>query len=101
MLEQLKRFNADNGNLEELIAWSAYAKLIKTEFEAKGVETPEWLNDTINRLTREIGVRRADTLEKRLKELQNQKRGLETTAEKRARLEQEIANLTGQLAGTK
>lgn len=98
MLAQLKKLDVDGTALDEMLALRAFAKSLRVEFETSGAEVPEWLDDKIRALNREVQVRLADSLEKRLKDIAAQKTGLETAAEKRARLALEEEKIKAQLA---
>jgi hypothetical protein len=98
VLKELRTFDVDRLSLEELVSLSFYAKGLRGEFDAKQVDQPEWLDDAMRRLQREIEMRKADSLEKRLKDIAAQKTGLETAAEKRARLAAEEDRIKAQLA---
>lgn len=99
MLAELKALNTDKAPLEEMVALSAVAKIVRAEFEAKNVAVPTWLDDAQRALSREIAGRTRDALEMRLREVEQARVGLETTAEKRERLEREAESLRKQLAG--
>lgn len=98
MLAELKRLNCDGVQLDELMAHAAFAKILRAEYEGKNITAPEWLDDAIRRINREITLRSKDALEMRLKEIRAQRTQLMTPTEKREQLEKEEAALQEQLA---
>ena len=60
MLEQFKNFNVEGGDLDELVALSAFGKQLRGEFEAQKVAVPEYVSDNLNAIAREIDSRMAD-----------------------------------------
>lgn len=99
MLNDLKKFDPDRAQMDELVALSAFAKSLRAEYTALNQEIPEWLDDKTRVLLREILSRGRDALEKRLKDARAQAAQLMTPAEKRAQLSKEIAELEKQLVG--
>lgn len=98
MLKELKSFDAERCDLDQLVALSAFAKVLHAEYEARNIQVPEWLDDSRRALAREIEGRRRDALELRLKEVRAGQSGLLTAAEKREKLAAEEAKLVEQLA---
>ena len=81
--------------VEEIVALLAIAKAIRAEFEAHTslIETPEWLDDKIKSLGRELKARTADVLEKRYRETLAKRESLRTPEEKRKAVDAEIEAL--------
>lgn len=100
MLDQLKRLDVDRMQLDETLALAAFAKSLHAEYDARAIPAPEWLDDSVRTLNREISMRTRDALEMRLKEIRAQKTQLESAGEKRERLAREEEELTAKLAGT-
>jgi hypothetical protein len=98
MLADLKRLDLDRNGVEELVAFAAFAKMLHAEFQARNLPAPEWLDDKIRQLNREITSRGRDALEMRLKEIRAQRTQLMTPSEKREALAAEEAALEAQLA---
>ena len=94
MLQDFKNFNAEQADLEELVALSAFGKQLRAEFEAQKVPIPEYVSDNLNTLSREIDVRMADRREARKREIKSTLEGLKSREEKREALEKELAELT-------
>jgi hypothetical protein len=97
MLEKLKNFDVDRLDLDELVMLSAFARILVAEFEVLKAQTPEWLEIQTKVLRRAILARQADMLEKRLREAKLRRDALKTPDEKRAALDNEIAELTAAL----
>jgi hypothetical protein len=93
MLQQLRSFDPDRGDLEDVVALSSFAKSFRSEFEHNNLEVPSWLDDKIRELGREIRNRSADNIAMKLKEAKARRAVLRTTEEKRAELDKEIAKL--------
>jgi len=99
MLEQLRKFNKDNSNLEDMMALSAFGKSIQSEYVSRNIPAPEWLTGVLSTLGHEITSKTRDQLEKRKRELQAQAAGLESAETKRARIARELAEIDSQLGG--
>jgi hypothetical protein len=98
MLEKLRSFDVDRLDVEEAIALSAFARSLKSEYEALGGEAPEWLDNRTRELRREIRARQQDGIEKRLHEAQARLEALKPAAERREELQAEIDKLKASLA---
>jgi hypothetical protein len=101
LVEQLKSFDVERVQLDELLALAAFGKLLRTERESRGLDSPDWLDDRLRTLNREIESRRRDTLELRLKQAKAQAATLLTPTERREKVQAEITALEKQLAETK
>lgn len=84
-------------DLDEAVALSAFGRSLKAEYEAQAIETPEWLDNRLRELRREIKVRTQDVLDKRLREAKARLETLKTPTERREALEAEIKRLEAQL----
>lgn len=94
MLDQFKSFNAENAdNLDELVSMSAFGKSLRAEFEAQNISVPEFVDDSLRSIKREIESRVADRRAARVRELKAQREGLKTAAEKREQIDKELAAL--------
>lgn len=91
-LETLKHLDVERLDFDELIALSAFAKLLRAEYESAS-EVPEWLDDAGRSLKRDLQARQADATEKRLRELKARRETLKTPDQKRADIDKEIADL--------
>lgn len=83
LIERLKVFDADRGNMTELLLLSATAASLKAEHVAHSVEIPEWLENNTKALHREIKSRNSDSLRKQLRDAELRFETLKTTSEKR------------------
>ena len=93
MLNEFKNFNVEGGDLDELVALSAFGKQLRGEFESQKVAVPEYVSDNLNALAREIDSRVADRRAQRVRELKQQRASLATAQEKREAIEKELAAL--------
>lgn len=89
ILKRLSQQDVDGKVLEELVLLSASARLLYGEYMALGADVPEWLNDGKRILEREIQLRTSDEVQRRLRELDAEERGLESRDEKRQRIQRE------------
>lgn len=93
MLDQFKGFDQEAASLDELISLSAFGKSLKAEFEARQIATPEYVDDKLSTIGREIDARTADAKARRIRDLKAQREGLKTAAEKREAIDKELAAL--------
>jgi hypothetical protein len=94
MLEQFKAFNVETAdNLDELVSMSAFGRTLKAEFESQSIAVPEYVNDSMSAIKREIERRVADRRAARVRELRAQEASLQTAAEKREAIKRELAAL--------
>ena len=93
MLDQFKRFNTENSDLDELVAMAAFGRSFRAEFETLNISVPEFCDDTLRSIKREIETRVADRRAARVRELKAQREGLKTASEKREAIEKELASL--------
>ena len=93
MFEQFKSVNAESAEVDELVALVTFGKSFRAEFEAQKVPVPDYVNDNLNTLTREINSRMADKRAARAREIKAQLSSLQSREEKKTALEQELAAL--------
>jgi vacuolar-type H+-ATPase subunit I/STV1 len=95
ILQELRTLQADNVQPEDIVATLAIAKAIRKEFEESGalVEAPAWLDDKIRSLQRELKLRTADVLEKRLADVRAKRDSLKTAEERRRDLDAEAERI--------
>jgi hypothetical protein len=98
MLSELKNFRASSMDLEELVELSAKARLLETEFGTLGVDVPEWVGVQIASLRREVKSRNAESLANKLATLKARRAAIATPDEKRAKVDQEIAELEAKVS---
>lgn len=97
MLQLLRSFNPDRADLEDMLALIVFARGLRAAHEEFKVAVPEWLDDKIRALNREIVGKTRDALELRLKEVRQAKTQLMTPSERREALAKEEAELEAQL----
>lgn len=93
MLDQLKNFNAERMDVDELVALAAFARTLRAEYEATQVDEPEWVGTQLNSLRREIQTRMTDHREAELRKVNAQLDGLKSREEKKAELEKKRDDL--------
>jgi hypothetical protein len=96
-LSQLKNFDADRFDIDELVALSAEGKALQAEYKALDVEVPEWLDSTVTSIGRVINLRLDESLQKRLRQAEARIQALKPASERRAELESEVAKLRTKL----
>jgi uncharacterized protein (DUF3084 family) len=99
MLNQLRHFDKDRADYDELVELSAFARGLRAEYEVLGSEAPDWVDQQIKALRREIHARQQDALEMRLAKAKARRGSLATTEEKRAQLDEEIKSLEAKAKG--
>lgn len=95
-LTELRRLSADTLQIDEVIAYLAFAEGLKATYEKNSVDVPEWLDDRIRALKRDIHLKNADSLERKLREAKARRTQLLTADEKRKLLDAEIEELEAQ-----
>ena len=93
LIMDLKNFNSDGKDLDELVELAAEGRAFRAEYEALQLEVPEWLDNSLKAVRRDIRDRVADSKAARLKELKARRAQLKTTEEKRSVLDKEIEKL--------
>lgn len=94
MLDQLRNFNAEAMNLDELVALAAFGRQLRAEYEALKVEEPPFVDDGLKAIRREVEGRMADRRATRVREIKATLEGLKSREEKRESLEKELAAIT-------
>jgi hypothetical protein len=98
LLHALRSFDVDRISLDEAVALGMFAKQLRSEYESRQLDAPEWLTDKIRSLDRWISAHRRDALEARAKEVRAAIAAALTPAERREKLVAELASLDDQLA---
>jgi len=93
MLDQFKNFNADAAELDELVHLASFGRQFRAEHEALNVPVPEYVDDNLRAIRKEIDSRLADRRATRVRELKAQRAGLATAQEKRDAIDKELAAL--------
>ena len=99
-LTDLKNYDVDKLQLEDLLHLDATAKAVLCSYSDHQVDVPEWLTATAKRLNVDIRQRNRDVLEKKLSEARARQAQLKTTEEKRAEAASEVEKLTALLNPT-
>jgi hypothetical protein len=93
MLQQLKSFEPNRLDVDEVVSLSAYAKILRAEYEAQKVEVPEWLDPKMADLSKAIKKLYADRVAAELKETRARRLNLNTVQETKEDLDRRIAKL--------
>lgn len=96
MLKDLKNFDPERADVDDMIELSSFARTLAGEYVALAIDAPEWLETQTKAVRREVNNRLADLREKRKRELKARLATLRTEAEKRAELTEELARLEAQ-----
>lgn len=97
-LNRLRTLKADVLQVDDLVELFVFAKNVKAEFEVRKISVPDYIEDGIRTLDREISVRSADDLERRLAEAKQRRLALTPRSERLKDLDAEIAELQAQKA---
>ena len=97
LIGALKGFDADRMSVDDMVVLSVNAEALAAGFTAKSLPVPLYVSDAIRKLDREIKERGRDAREKRLREKMAERDGMLTAAEKRERLDAEVAALKAEL----
>lgn len=98
MLQQLRNLNVDRIDLDEAISLEAFAGLVRDGYVSRSLPVPEWLEDSMRLLGKEIVTRRGEMLEKRRRELRARLEAEMTATERRAKLRKELDEIETQIA---
>lgn len=93
ILNQLKTFNENALDLDQLVQLLAFATILHATYDDVAVDVPEWLDGQIRKLKRQIRTREADTIEKRIREKEARLEALKPVDKKRSELAAEIRAL--------
>lgn len=97
MLQQLRNLNVDRIDLDEAIALEAYGGMVRDRYVARQLPIPEWIEDALRLLGKEILSRRSEMLEKRRRELRARLEAEMTASERKAKLRKELDEVETQL----
>jgi hypothetical protein len=98
MLDELRNFNEEAMDMEELVELAAFGRSFRSEFEALGAEVPDWVDIQLKSLRRVIRSRDMDRLEKMIREKEARLEALKPAEEKRKDLQEEIDRLKQKLS---
>lgn len=94
---KLQQLLTDSVSIDNLILAKAALTNLAAGYQELGVETPEWVVDKFNQVSRELVERNRAELERRLRSAKARRAGLATAEEKRKGLDDEIAQLEAKL----
>lgn len=99
LVQLLKKLaaNIQGYGYEEMLVVHMQAKQLRAEFETFSLDIPEWLEDAIRLLSREIRLQTEDRLALQLRELEQEERSLMTAGERRQALADRKARIQEQL----
>lgn len=97
MLAQLRNVNVDRIDLDEAIGLLAFGELMLRSYPEHGLSVPEWLDENVKLLRREVNTRQRESLEKRRKELQLGIERTRTAQERRDAYARELADVEAKL----
>ncbi len=94
MLNEFQTFNKDRLNgVDDLVALAAFGRALRAEYVEQKADVPDFVDVQLGTLRREIASRLADKREARRRHVKSQLQALKTSAERRAELEKELADL--------
>jgi len=93
LLNRLRSLKVETLQPEDAIELLVTAKAVKAEFDARQMEVPDFIEQGIVQLNREISSRNADNLERRLAELKARRLSLTPRAERLKEIDEELAAL--------
>lgn len=93
MLQNLKSFDADRMQLDELVALEAFGHGLREAYERLQVEEPAFVDTQLKSVRRVIRTRVADKAEARKKQVQAQLDALKTPTQRKQELLAELKEL--------
>lgn len=93
MLTQFRNFDVDRLDMDDLVGLLAFGQILRNEYEKLGMDEPDWVNDKIKTLKREIKAKNADKLAARAREVKSRIDALKTPTQRKAELEKELKKL--------
>lgn len=99
MFDQLRRYSADQFQLDELVALEVFGRQMRQGYESRQIEAPVWLDDTLRAISSEIAVKARDQLQLRLKEAKARLAVNMSRDERKAQAQADVERLEKQLAG--
>ena len=94
MREKLKQYTSSaRMNMDELVELAAYGRTLSGEYDALGLDAPDWIDDQLKAVRREIKVRNLENIENKLTELKARKDSLKTPQERKRDINSEIEKL--------
>jgi hypothetical protein len=93
MLNEFKNFSAESNDLDELVQLAAFGRQFRAEHETLNVPVPEYVDDNLRGIRREIESKLADRKAARIRELKATRSSLATAAERREAIDRELEKL--------
>jgi hypothetical protein len=93
ILQQLRRLNTENSNLDELIALEVFAVQLQAGYQKHQVPSPDWLEQALKTLELEIVSKTRAALELKLREARANQANLRTREERRQLVDQQVEEL--------
>jgi len=93
MLQNFKSFNIDTADLDELVELATFGRQFRAEHEALNVPVPEYVDDNLRAIRKEIDSKLSDRRAQRVRELKAQRDSLKTAQERRDAIDKELAAL--------
>lgn len=88
-----RSFSAESVDVDQLVALHAFGKQLRAEFEALGVDEPEYVDSQLKAIRREINTRNADRIDQRIREVKSRLDALKSPDVRRQELEKELEKL--------
>ena len=95
MKNRLLSLNAERMDLDDLVELSTLARQYRAEYEHHNLEVPEWLDNAIRAVKREIDAKTADLRAMRIRDLKATIAANKSRADKLRDAEEELAKLEG------
>jgi len=93
MLQELKTFNKDRAGVEEMVALLAFAEAMERKYVGLDIEVPDWLEDKISAITKEVNARNHDALLAKIRSAESRLEAMKPVDQKRTELAKEIKRL--------
>lgn len=94
VLNSLQNLVVTRPNLDELMFLSHTAVGLRKSYDEMQVDVPEWLDNSIRELKREIHTRQQDQRDNAIRTIKARLDALKTPTEKRTELEEQLKRLT-------
>jgi hypothetical protein len=98
MLNQLKGVVLPRTDVEEMVALLAFAEGMKAKYIELELDVPEWLEDKVSAIEKEVRSRSHDALLARIRQAESRLEAMKPAEQKRTELSKEIKRLKA-LAG--
>lgn len=96
LLNVLKRLDVNGVSLDELMEAAAVARIVKTEYESRELELPEWFAPKVRTLNIAIEAKASEQRELEIRQLQRELDRITPAEERRAQLVARLSKLKGE-----